>query len=174
MSVNTRVTVKVSAKNKGAFLDWAKKFGISKDRFLSAQLKEELDYLRQLPENSPKGKKLSRTLLSNMDAQRLNITLPLALAEDISQVCGKIGVSRDAFVDTFIDFLVNGDQDFGSCVSPLVKIEAMLDNPRFEYCAVENANPYDSLIWTDESVDEFVGLFGKTESRNLKRSFDAS
>ncbi len=133
MSDNVRITVKILTKNKKGFLDWFKKFGISKDKFLATQLSKELQYLKTLPANSPKGKKIDRALLLNKDSERLNITLPQSVAEEMNEVCNSIGVARDTFIDMYLDFLLNGDDEFGSCTSPLKKIEAMLDDPRFEY-----------------------------------------
>ncbi len=169
MSKNTRITVKVRREYKKEFMSWMKRFGISKDRFLATQLPKELFYLKQLPRNSPKGKQIEKTLLAHKDAERLSISLPVSTAEEISAVCESIGVSRDAFIDMYLDFLLNGDEQFGSCGSPLAKIAAMLEDPRFEYACVDGNNPYDDLIWTDESVEEFLKMFDRGERRSLKK-----
>jgi hypothetical protein len=172
MNETTRITVKIFTENKRDFLSWTKRLGISKDKFLATQLSNELQYLRKLPVNSPKGEKLDRALLVNKNAERLNITLPKTVSQDITAVCDSIGITRDAFIDMYLEFLLKGDEKGESCTSPLEKIEMMLSNPRFEFAHEEGVNPYDDLIWTDENVEEFFTLFGKTERKALIRDFN--
>jgi len=169
----TRITIKLKKELRDEFLAWMKKFKISKDHFLKCQLPRELAYLRELPANQPIGREINQELGGG--SGRLNITLPTDLANEMDQLCDEKGVHRQIFLHYYLDYLLNGDPDFG-VEGPLKRLEKLLENPRLDYSIEKLGNPYQHLYWEEESAQEYIRLFlsdikkfkqmGKNEGRN--------
>lgn len=152
----TRITIKVKKELKDQFLAWTKKFKISKDHFLRCQLPRELEYLRDLPANEQIGRDINREL--GVGTERLNISLGTDLANEMDKLCNEKGIHREIFLDYYLDYLLNGDDEFG-VESPLVQVEKLLENPRLGYSTEKYGNPYRHLYWEKESAQEFIKLF---------------
>lgn len=105
-------------------------------------LPAEFAFLESLPANSEKVVRANRAWRQLRKHQkRLSITLNRPLARKLSQVIQTKRIDRDRFFHHLIGFLVNGDPK-GSCIGPLAKIRALIDNPRHEYYG---GNPYEAL-----------------------------
>ncbi len=152
----TRITIKLDKELKGQFLAWMKKFKMSKDHFLRCQLPRELAYLRELPANQPIGRKINQLLGGG--TERLNISLTTDLADEMDRLCKEKGIHREIFLHYYLDYLVNGDDEFG-VESPLKELEELLENPRLGYSAEKYGNPYRHLYWEQESAEEFIDEF---------------
>lgn len=152
----TRITIKLDKALRDEFLAWMKKFKISKDHFLKCQLPRELDYLRELPANQPIGREINKVLGGG--AGRLNITLPTDLANEMDRLCDEKGIHRQIFLHYYIDYLLNGDDEFGA-ESPLKRLEKLLENPRLDYSVKKHGNPYRDLYWEEDSAKEYISTF---------------
>ena len=152
----TRITIKLNKELRDEFLTWMKRFKISKDHFLKSQLPRELDYLRDLPPNPPIGREINQILGGG--AGRLNITLPTDLANEMDRLCNEKGIHRQIFLHYYIDYLLNGDDEFG-VESPLKRLEELLENPRLDYSTKKHGNPYRHLYWEEDSAKEYIREF---------------
>lgn len=155
-SKTTRITIKIEKELRDEFLAWMKKFKISKDHFLKCQLPRELAYLKELPANQPIGREINQVLGGGTG--RLNITLPTDLANEMDRLCNEKGIHRQIFLHYYLDYLLNGDDEFG-VESPLKRLEKLLENPRLDYSTEKHGNPYRHLYWEEESAQEYIRLF---------------
>ena len=151
----TRITIQVRKDLKEGFLTFTRKFGISKDHFLRNQLPREIEFLKQLPLNSAKGRNINSMLGGG--TERLNISLSKDLAEELDRVCKEKGLHREIFLHYYLDYLLNGDGEF-DFPSPIKRLEELLENPRLGYSKKKFGNPYRHLYWTDESADEYMKI----------------
>jgi len=155
-SETTRITVKIRKDLKDKFLAWTKKFKISKDHFLRCQLPRELAYLRELPANLPIGRDINQLLGGG--SERLNISLTKELAAEMDQLCSEKGIHREIFLTYYLEYLVNGDDEF-DVESPLKRLEELLENPRLGYATKKYGNPYRHLYWEEESAQVYIRDF---------------
>ena len=123
----TRITIQIRKDLKQGFIAFTRKFGISKDHFLRSQLPKEIEYLKQLPANTTKGRTINRELGGG--TERLNISLTKDLAREMDRVCEKKGQHREIFLHYYLDYLLNGDEEF-DFPSPIMRLEELLDNVR--------------------------------------------
>ena len=169
----TRITIKLNKELKEEFLAWTKKFKISKDHFLRCQLPRELAYLSELPSNQPIGRKINQLLGGG--SERLNISLTTDLANEMDRLCNEKGIHREIFLHYYLDYLVNGDDEF-DVESPLKQLEELLENPRLGYSTEKFGNPYRHLYWEKDSAEEYIKEFlSDIKGFNRKeKSHDAS
>ena len=151
----TRITIQVRKDLKDGFTAFTRKFGISKDHFLRSHLPREIEHLKQLPPNSAKGKNINRMLGGG--TERLNISLTTGLAEELDRVCKEKGLHREIFLHYYLDYLLNGDDEF-EFPSPIERLEELLENPRLGYSTEKFGNPYRHLYWTEESADVYMKM----------------
>jgi hypothetical protein len=130
----TRITVHMKPTLLSELEAQLKSLHLRRDAYLNHTLDVEVDELEKIPANSPRARHYFRQLRGAIpEKARLAITLDDELVSRINAVCRAKGVVRDAFIESYIEFLVNGDKEGGSCISPLVKAAAILSNPRHEY-----------------------------------------
>jgi len=115
-------------------------------------LPDEVHSLAALEANSERvAKYLRRSRGAVPDKSRIAVTLDSGLVAQMNAACEAKGIVRDAFLERFIQFLVLGDDEYNSCISPLIKAAELLNNPRHEYAW--NHHPYEDLIMTDGELD---------------------
>ncbi len=149
----TRITAFVDAEVAGRFDWYTTAIGLSKNTFLNATLPAELGELEGLPPNGAEGGRSLKLRLKIQSAtrSRLNITLERSTADRMNEVCARKRIPRDLFLDAYLRFLVDGDPA-GSCIGPLVKVAAVLENPRHEYYSYKGHGPYEDLSLSDEAL----------------------
>lgn len=133
-ALKTRITVRIQPRLLTRLDDLLKQLRLRRDAYLNDTLGDEVDELDKIPANSARTQRYLRQLRGSIpDKTRLAITLDTVLVNRINAVCKGKGVVRDAFIESYIDFLVRGDVEHGSCVSPLAKAAAILSCPRRDY-----------------------------------------
>lgn len=130
----TRITVRISAALVAQLDACLKSLYLRRDAYLNHTLGAEVDDLAEVPPNSPRAQRVLRQLRGAIpDKARIAITLDTELVKRINEVCAEKGIVRDAFIESYIAFLVLGDFAEGTCISPLEKARAILSDPRHEY-----------------------------------------
>lgn len=147
----TRITVRISASLLALLDVQLKDLHLRRDAYLNYTLGAEVDELEKLPANSAGAQRLLRQLRGAIpDKARFAITLDTDLVERINAACKSKGIVRDAFIESYIRFLTQGDIEGDSCISPLVKAADFLRNPRREYSY--STPPYIDLYWSEEDM----------------------
>lgn len=164
-----RVTVRIQAPYIEALEVLLTRIHLRRDAYLNMVLPEEVELLESLESNTEKSGKYLRQMrgaLSNKE--RISVTLDKKLVKRMNKVCEEKCIVRDAFIEQFIKFLVLGDHEHGSCISPLDKVAVLLGNPRHEYEYKQHHHPYEQLSMTDEEVEKILNypdslseIFGK-------------
>ena len=130
--------------------------GLRRDRQLRKYLSSEIEKLACLPANPPLvADYLRRQRQQSGEAMiKVGFKLPESLIERINTVCAEKRVPRDLFVETFIDFLVNGRSDVGVDASPLDKAFVYIDDPYWD--AHGDPNIYGKTCQPPEEVIELL------------------
>jgi hypothetical protein len=160
----TRITVFIGTELAKRFSEFTRQIGISGTALLSSTLPTELGYLAELPRNSESAAKFW-TLMDKMDeldgifagpapTTRFNISLDRQDAERLNQLCREKRVARDHVVNSYIRFLVDGED--GVCEAPLLKIAELLKSPRREFEEKRKNSPAQSKLLHDLDDDTFV------------------
>jgi hypothetical protein len=156
MSNSTRITVFVAQELWEKLTRYTTAIGVSREFLLSSTLESELGYLQKLAPNGPKASRWFSALThARPNRKRLNLSLNKKVAAKLRNLCKEKGITRDQFISEYISFLVEGDPA-GSCTSPLLKIRAIIDDPRWEYASNRDSNPYDDLHLSEEDADKLV------------------
>jgi hypothetical protein len=142
---------------------------INRDPYLNVQLSYEIEELAKRDPNSEQVLQYLRYKHAAQDVERVKLGLKLDrdLVTRITTVCEEKRVPRDLFIETFLDFLVNGDRE--NIGSPLWKAVRLLEDPLWE--AWGDTNIYSGCFYPDWIVDFFKdpdaqGDAGASRSRN--------
>lgn len=161
-----RITVRIQKPYLDALDRLLQQIHIRRDAYLNHVFPGEVESLEELEPNTEKSAKYVRQLRGALSNKvRIAVTLEKSLVERMNKACAKKGIVRDAFIENFIRFLALGDEEHGSCISPLVKVAELLCNPRHEYDF--SHHPYEDLSMSDEVVDAVLRL-----PRDLSRFFE--
>jgi hypothetical protein len=103
---------------------------LRRDEYLREKLEQEVETLSQVTPNSEVATRYLQ--MSKMerfsDRVKVGFKLPADLIDRINAVCADKRIPRDLFVESFLDFLVNGWPEEG-VASPLVKAYEYLNDP---------------------------------------------
>ncbi|MFA5370690.1 MAG: hypothetical protein WC298_01795 [Sideroxydans sp.] len=104
---------------------------LRRDEYLRMQLEREIETLAEISPNSELATRyLQATRMERFsDRLKVGIKLTARLIERINEVCSEKRVPRDLFIESFLDFLVNGWPEFGVDCSPLDKAYEYLNSP---------------------------------------------
>jgi hypothetical protein len=139
--------------------------GLSRDALLGKWLPSEIKLLRQMPPNSAEVNRYLKGATWSVDSARLNVALETQLLTQLNDVCKEKGVPRDLFLEAFIRFLLEGGGEMDW--SPLGKIVAMLDDPRWEDdTPMGKYGPYAEALHIPEDK---IAMVQKAD-RNLRKS----
>lgn len=155
------MTVRVNKKLATAFSSFMEEIGLRRDVYLNKLLPDEVERLSKLPPHSERAAKYARLnwqMLPEKDA-RLSLKLDTSLVNRITEVCREKGIPRDQFIETFIDFLVNGFEGteidpFSEVTPPLAKAYELITDPYWE--ANGELNIYEPLHLDDTQFEKGV------------------
>jgi len=121
-NANKVMTIRLKESVVRGFDTKLKDLKLRRDEYLRMQLEREIESLAKISPNSElSARYLQMTRMERFsDRIKVGIKLPFALIERINKVCADKKVPRDLFIETFIDFLVNGWPEEG-VDSPLDK-----------------------------------------------------
>lgn len=161
-----RITVRIQSQYIMALDNLLARIHLRRDAYLNAVLPDEVEDINSLRRNSDSAAKYLRQMRGSLgDKRRIAVTLDSDLVQRMNEVCKCKGIVRDAFLEQFIEYLVLGDHEHESCISPLVKAEVLLSNPRHEYDY--SHHPYESLVLSDDDLKTATRL-----PKNLNELFD--
>lgn len=155
------MTIRIKINTAEKLFGLLKDIGVKRDAYISQLLNEEVKSLAQHEPNSEKAELFIRfkESASNNNKVRFSIKLSRKLIKKINDVCAEKRVPRDVFVETFFDFLANGN---GDTHSPLGKVQAILHDPYWESGKID---VYSRTCFvsdgTLEIMDELNRSFGK-------------
>lgn len=155
------MTIRIRINTAEKLFGLLKDIGVKRDAYISQLLNEEVKSLAQHEPNSEKAERFIRFKESAScdNRVRLSIKLSRKLIKKINDVCAEKRVPRDVFVETFFDFLANGN---GDTHSPLGKVQAILHDPYWESGEIDIYSK--KCLLTDKSLeilDELDRSFGK-------------
>ncbi len=161
-----RITVSIGDDLAEKFTELTRRIGVSGTALVSRTLASELNYLDEIPVNSERARAALK-LVTDAETGRLNFTISREDAESMDRICKAKRVGRNAFIESYIHFLVNGAP--GVCVGPLALVNQILANPRHEYeqnkekkSPKERANPYSFLHLDEETIAEVVAIMERS------------
>ena len=134
---------------------------LRRDEYLRAKLETEVESLSQICPNSELAARYLQ--LSKMerfsDRVKVGFKLPADLIERINAVCADKRIPRDLFIESFLDFLVNGWPEEG-VVSPLAKAYVYLDDPYWDVNGAPNLYSQRCSLSDEQArlLDEFENL----------------
>jgi len=155
------MTVRIQKDVAEQFNKLIGEIGLRRDTYLNRLLPREVELLSELPPNSERAARFSKLSAQWFEDQktRLGLKLDTALVQRINDVCREKGIVRDAFIGTFLEFLVDGyEGDSESVGSPLGKVFALIEDPYYEAYA-GNINIYKRRLHLDDSWFEVEGPF---------------
>lgn len=129
------MTVRVRKNVAERFNALIAEIGLRRDTYLNRLLPHEVDLLSELPSHSERAAKFSKLSAQWFEDQktRLGLKLDSELVQRINDVCREKGIVRDNFIETFLDFLVEGyEGEPSSLASPLGKVYELINDPYFE------------------------------------------
>ena len=134
-NANKVMTIRLKESVVRGFDTKLKDLKLRRDEYLRMQLEREIESLAKISPNSElSARYLQMTRMERFsDRIKVGIKLPFALIERINKVCADKKVPRDLFIETFIDFLVNGWPEKGVEASPLDKAYVYLNNPYWDF-----------------------------------------
>lgn len=148
------MTVRINRKLANTFTRFMEEIGLRRDTYLNKLLANEVELLNNLPPHSERAAKYARLtwqMLPEKDA-RLSLKLDTSLVNRINEVCREKGIPRDQFIETFLDYLVNGFEGhegdpFSEVTPPLAKAYELITEPYYE--ANGDLNIYERLHYED-------------------------
>jgi hypothetical protein len=101
--------------------------------YLRKQIEREIESLAEVRQNSELAARyLQMTKMERFsDRIKVGLKLPSELIERINEVCAEKRVPRDLFIESFLNFLVNGWKEEG-VASPLAKAYEYLNDPYWD------------------------------------------
>jgi antitoxin component of RelBE/YafQ-DinJ toxin-antitoxin module len=152
------MTVRIDKKVAERFNSLIEDIGLRRDTYLNRVLPQEVDLLSRLPPHSERATRFSKLSERIFEEQktRLSLKLDSALVQRINDVCREKGLVRDAFIETFLSFLVDGtegDSNLDFVPSPLGQIWQLINDPHYENRA-DNLNIYKPLHIEDSVFDD--------------------
>lgn len=172
------MTVTISKKIASDFSKLLDDLNLRRDAYLAKQLPNEIDHLAKLPALSEDMATYLRYMGQHKKSERtkIGLKLPEKIVEGINAICREKGIQRDLFIETFINFLVNGRKDTGNSftdtASPLRAAKEYLDDP---YCDTDgNVNIYRENIlassFSSIAATDFQEWFSKGTSKDVKEN----
>lgn len=145
------------------FAENIKEIGLRRDLYLNRVLDQEITLLMQETPNSVRASQLLKLLRDARMSDRVKVSISLDkdLIDRMKNACVKVRVSRDSFLEKFLDFLNEGALN-GSCASPLARIIDLIGDPRVDFYEriggeLGEISEYDDITgMTDEFVDEMI------------------
>lgn len=144
----TKTTFVLDEELYSEFSSVVKEIGLRRDVLLNKWLPVELDYLRRIKANSSIAAKFHKSvrLASKSKKKKVVLTLDKSLLEELNGICREKGVLRDAFIESYLTYLLKDDEnDIGP---PLYRILELLKDPRTMYGWLPDGDrymPYDEL-----------------------------
>lgn len=155
------MTVRIQKDVAERFNKLIAEIGLRRDTYLNRLLPAEVDLLSEIPPHSERAARFSRLSAQWFEDQktRLGLKLDSALVQRINDVCHEKGIVRDAFIGTYLDFLVDGYEGASDFVgSPLGKVYELIKDPYYE-AGGRRLNIYKEAIHFEDS--EFDNSFLK-------------
>lgn len=163
----TKTTFHLDRTIYSKFTDNIKEIGLRRDVYLNRVLEYEIERLMTETPNSVKGERLLKSIrdVHRSDWVKVSISLDKDLIDRMNKACAKVRISRDLFLEKFLEFLNVGARN-GSCPSPLAKIIDLISNPRVdfnEYVYIDERDQIseygDITGIDDDSVDTAINNF---------------
>lgn len=153
------------------FNETIRDIGLRRDSWLNRTLRQEFGFLEDLPENSvAAGQFLGYLRKVEQSKKKVVLNLDTDLVEQLDEVCARKRVSRDAFLEDYFTFLIDGDSRT-SAVPPLWRVQELITCPRIDYPNGDiDGTAYDALHLPDEELE---GLWKRLESRVKKNQLEA-
>lgn len=175
MKTDTKMvmTVRINKQVADSFIQFMEEMGLRRDTYLNMLLPNEAELLSKVPANSERAAKFARLSTQWLEDQktRLGIKLDTSLVDRINEVCRDKGIARDQFIETFLDFLVNGlksesDNSHEEINPPLAKAYELITNPYWE--ANGELNIYEGLHYNDSIIESslIVRLLDKSTQQS--------
>lgn len=147
------MTVRIRKDVAERFNRLIEEIGLRRDTYLNRVLPQEVDLLGELPPNLERATRFSKLSAQWFEDQktRLGLKLDYALVQRINDACREKGIVRDDFIETFLEFLVDGyegDNDFVG--PPLGKAYELINDPYYE-AGGRNMNIYKEALHIDDS-----------------------
>jgi hypothetical protein len=155
-----RITASIGEELAEKFTSLTRRIGVSGTALLSETLPHELDYLAEIETRSERREAAHRFFDKLFDTDsphklgRLNITLDYQVAERMTELCREKNIQRDQFINAYIYFLVNGEEDV--CKAPLETVAEILRNPRYEFEEKRRNSPQEDQTLHNLNDDSFI------------------
>ena len=155
-NANKVMTVRLKEGVVRGFDTKLKDLKLRRDEYLRMQLEREIESLAKISPNSESSARyLQMTRMERFsDRIKVGIKLPFALIERINKVCADKRVPRDLFIESFIDFLVNGwhEEGVAGVASPLDKAYVYLSDPYGDFVGEPSVLYQNRCTLTDEQA----------------------
>jgi hypothetical protein len=151
------------------FASFVRQAGINRDRYLNNQLPTEVEELASHSPNSEATLSYLRVRIAANSAAKVKVGFRLDphLIAQLNRVCEEKRVPRDLFMETFLNYLVNGYEE-EDIPSPLALAMEYLKNPFYD----AHGDRFDIYKWECFVEDSYREAITNAVKESLKVSLD--